>query len=155
MTKKIRSINCPYCKSKAKLVSGDIIYPRRRDLKSLKFYFCEPCHAYVGTHKRASDRFYEPLGTLANEETRKARSEAHAVFDILWRNKHMKRSEAYQWLAEKLSIPVEKCHIGSSDVKTCALITELSKIKLASLKRKMIDKRLVKLWDHLKTSKNV
>lgn len=143
--KKVRNVICQYCGNETKLVGGDVIYPHRSDLSNSKFYLCEQCNAYVGTHKRPNDDYYEPLGTLANEETRKARKEAHAVFDMLWRKDFMKRSEAYKWLAKKLNIPIEKCHIGSSDVNTCILITEISRAKLISVKKEMTKSKLKKL----------
>lgn len=139
---KFEKIICQYCGKKAKLVDGEIIYPHRLDLKKLKFYLCEPCNAFVGTHKNKSGNCYKPLGALANLETRNARRDAHAVFDVLWRKKYMTRSEAYKWLSNKLGIPPEKCHIGESDVYTCTLITEVSKAKLMLMKKEEIQEKL-------------
>lgn len=152
--KKDINIICPYCNNKAKLVDGDIIYPHRSDLKKLKFYFCEPCNAFVGTHKVKSGAYYKPLGTLANTETRNARRDAHAVFDVLWRKKYMTRSEAYKWLGNKLGLTPEKCHIGESDIYTCGLIIEMSKVKLAEIRRKETKAKLDNLGKLYGKSKN-
>lgn len=100
---------CIECANTAKLVTGQRIYPHRRDLYSRHFYLCQ-CGAYCGTHKGTT----RPLGYPCGPETRKARSAAHAAFDPLWRGKSapMRRDEAYKWLAGKLGIPRGDCHIG-------------------------------------------
>jgi len=59
-------MKCDYCQQQAKLVTGDIIYPHRPDLYSKKIWHCEPCRAWVGTHKGT----VKPLGRLANAELR-------------------------------------------------------------------------------------
>lgn len=42
--------NCPYCGNPAQFVTGEVIYPHRKDLHDKKFYACPPCDAYVGCH---------------------------------------------------------------------------------------------------------
>ena len=88
---------CPYCSSEAQKVSGEKIYPHRRDH--------DP--AYVGTHKDG-----KPFGTLADAETRKARSLAHQDFDKIWKDGLLSRSEAYEVLSTHMNLPPEKTHIG-------------------------------------------
>lgn len=116
-----RLVKCPYCDMKADLVSGEAIYPHRKDLRDLKFYRCEPCGAYVGCHKGTTN----PLGRLADAELREAKMAAHAVFDPIWRSGLMKRTEAYQWLAGQLGIDPKDCHIGMFDVDTCCLVASI------------------------------
>ena len=117
------SVNCPYCENDAELVTGQDVYPHRWDLASLKFWRCQPCGAYVGCHKR--NRKYggkrdEPLGRLADAELRKAKSRAHRAFDPRWKGgPQWARKEAYAWLAVRLKIDPEKCHIGEFDVAMC------------------------------------
>lgn len=106
---------CPYCQELSKLVGGEELYPHRPDLYSLVFYKCRPCEAYVGCHKGT----VQPLGRLANAELRLLRSNAHALFDPLWKRGDMKRSEAYAWLANQLGIAGELCHIGMFDEEHC------------------------------------
>ena len=106
---------CPYCGKFSKLVTGEQIYPHRKDLFNMSFYSCQPCDAYVGTHKGT----IKPLGRLANKELRIAKSAAHRAFDPLWKYGDMKRKEAYKWLAEVLSINVKDCHIGMFDIEMC------------------------------------
>jgi len=112
----MRAINCNYCGKAAQLVTGDVIYPHREDLYSLKFYLCNSCDAYVGCHKN-SDAV--PLGRLANAELRKAKSAAHAAFDPIWKSGKMTRNKAYELLAKSLRLDKKHCHIGMFDVETC------------------------------------
>lgn len=114
---------CPYCDTPAQLVSGDKIYPHRRDLHHRKFWRCRRCDAYVGTHP--SSKKHKPLGRLANRELRQAKVAAHEAFDWLWRSGKLPRSEAYKWLASKLGIPVNKCHIGYFDEAQCTKVVSV------------------------------
>lgn len=115
-------ITCDYCSETAKKVNGLKIYPHRPDLKDLVFWMCEPCNAYVGTHKNSSDA--KPLGRLANAELRKARNLAHAKFDPLWRSGAFRRSEAYLKLAKFIGIEPPKCHIAWFDIEKCKKVLE-------------------------------
>lgn len=132
----MKSVVCPYCQSKSKLVGGDVIYPRRPDLKSLKFWHCTPCDAYVGCHKEGarvetkngleiSDGTI-PLGRLADAALRRAKRTAHAAFDPIWSNGLMKRKSAYSWLAKEMKINVHDCHIGDFTVAQCELVVKLA-----------------------------
>lgn len=114
---------CPYCKNFSRQVTGKTLYPHRKDLHKLKFYQCVPCDAYVGCHG-ISDR---PLGRLANCELRSAKSAAHRMFDAIWKNSHMSRSDAYSWLSRKLGIAGSDTHIGMFDVAQCERTVECSR----------------------------
>lgn len=110
------AIDCHYCRQPAQLVGGDQIYPHRPDLADLKFWRCVPCGAWVGVHKGTEN----PLGILAKAELRKLKSRVHAIFDPQWRsNPMMSRSKAYRWLAKKLGIPKEECHVGMFNEARC------------------------------------
>ena len=117
-------MKCPYCNAEAKLVTGVDIYPHRPDLACLNFWLCTPCDAYVGCHKGST----RPLGRLANATLRHARSRAHAAFDVLWKTKKMRRSEAYLWLANQLGLPFERTHIGEFDEPMCTRVEEVCKV---------------------------
>lgn len=119
---------CIECGSTAALVTGERIYPHRRDLYDRHFYLCQ-CGAYCGTHKGTTD----PLGYPCGPETRKARSAAHAAFDPLWRGNGapMRRAGAYGWLARRLGIEREACHIGMMDEVTALQAAAVSTAKLA------------------------
>lgn len=118
---------CPYCFKPAELVGGSTIYPHRPDLFGLKFWNCSACDAYVGCHKKGAwitERKQHsdgtlPLGRLANAELRRVKGWAHDAFDPLWRNGIMSRRDAYAWLAGRLGIQTQDCHIGMFDVAQC------------------------------------
>lgn len=112
---------CPVCGAKPVLVTGADIYPRRLDLKDKAFWRCPKRHSYVGCHPRTT----KPLGTLATEEIRRARRVAHKLFDNLWKLRKCTRRGAYAWLAGKLNIPVDKCHIALFAVDKCKLVIRI------------------------------
>ena len=69
---------------------------------------CLSCEAYVGLHPFTA----VPMGTLADERTRKARKECKAPFESLHHSGRLTRTEAYQRLAAKMGIPLDECHFG-------------------------------------------
>lgn len=115
---------CPYCNRSAQCVSGDVIYPHRPDLAHKWFWQCKPCGAYCGCHGMTQ----KPLGTLADAALRKARSMAHDAFDPIWklgqRKRLFTRTQAYAWLAGKLGVDQEHCHIGMFDLRQCSMVRE-------------------------------
>ena len=113
-------VKCPYCSSSAKKVSGDVIYPHRKDLNGKEFYLCQPCGAYVGCHADG-----KPYGRLANSELRKHRMMAHGLFDRIWKDGGVSRSSAYQWLAAKMGLNTSDCHIGMFDVDKCKEVIQI------------------------------
>jgi hypothetical protein len=116
---------CPYCGKESKLVTGETLYPHRKDLYSLQFYLCSQCDAYVGCHPGSN----RPLGRLANKELREAKSAAHRVFDLIWKTGKMTRFNAYGWLANQLGIKRSNCHIGEFDVDKCKAVIEACGIR--------------------------
>lgn len=109
--------NCSYCFREAKLVTGNVIYPHRRDLHHRKFWLCPgSCHAWVGCHPGTDN----PLGRLANAELRAAKQSVHAIFDPLWKSGAMKRKDAYAWLAGRLGIHPGRCHVGEFTLEQCS-----------------------------------
>lgn len=132
----MNKVICPYCNSEAVIVKGDKIYPHRPDLKMLNFWYCDNGHnpAYVGCHKISIQHGYtgeEPLGRLADAKLRRWKSKAHAAFDPLWKEGIFKsRNRAYNWLANKLQISKEECHIGMMSVKQCRQVIEVCNERL-------------------------
>ncbi len=116
---------CIECRKLAVLVTGQAIYPHRPDLHDRPYYRCE-CGAYVGCHPGTE----VPLGYPAGPLTRKARGEAHAVFDPLWKRKAVRdkisrgkaRGAGYKWLADQIGIPYADCHISMMDSATCSRV---------------------------------
>jgi len=119
--------SCPYCNKRLLLAKGDEVYLHRSDLKDKDFWACWNCEAWVGCHPGT----IKPMGPAANKATRKARSDAHAAFDPLWRpskkgvQKSRRRREAYQWLASRLKIEAKKCHIGMMNIQQCRQVIEI------------------------------
>jgi len=73
------------------------------------------------------------MGPVANSELRKARTDAHAAFDPLWRLRYMERNAAYKWLAEQMGIEKEKAHIGHFDIDQCMMARAVSREKMQEL----------------------
>jgi hypothetical protein len=105
---------CPICNKDAELVYGSIIYPKRKDLRELPFYRCsDHLDYYVGCHKGT----IKSLGVLANLEHRHLKRLCHWYFDPLWKNKLIKRNQAYKVLSEKTGITREECHFGMMNIE--------------------------------------
>jgi hypothetical protein len=120
---------CPYCGKESEAVSGDVVYPHREDLYFKTFYRCKPCDAYVGCHPGT----VKPLGRLANAELRSAKQQAHNAFDPTWQGGGANaRKIAYRWLALKLGVHPDDCHIGMMDKETCLKVVEICKKKVSA-----------------------
>lgn len=112
---------CDYCGEDAALVVGAAVYPHRHDLRDLPFWHCRMCSAWVGCHSGT----ITPLGRLADAHLRAAKQRAHAAFDPLWKGGRMKRGQAYSWLAGKLNIAKQECHIGMFTEEQCDRVVEV------------------------------
>lgn len=97
-------------------------------------WVCPKCGSMVGCHKNSSR--FAPMGRPADEETRRARIQAHEAFDTLWgetlksmpgRNGEL-RQYAYIWLAFELRVNPRKCHIGEFDAETCRRVVAACKL---------------------------
>ena len=117
---------CPHCGNEVEIIENSAIYGRSYGDWPWS-YHCSYCDAYVGMHPFTN----LPLGTLATRELRELRKQVKKVFNPIWENiweeKHMSRSLAYSWLADKLGIPKSKCHVGWFDVETCKRAIEVCK----------------------------
>ena len=113
----MEKVICPYCEKPAPLVTGKVLYPHRPDLWKKRFYRCADCDAHVGCHPGSE----KALGIPAGQALRKARMRAHAAFDPMWKGRRGRghRRTAYQWLAMKLGIKRDKCHIGQFTEQQC------------------------------------
>ncbi|NGX85055.1 zinc-finger-containing protein [Aequorivita sp. KMM 9714] len=123
---------CPYCKCETKLVSGDEVYPHRTNddprpkFLDKKYYMCLlNSNHYVGTY---SDNITS-LGRLADTELRKLKNQGHNTFDPLWKTKNIFQSQklAYDWLSEKMELPLELTHFGMFTVEQCKRAIEFCK----------------------------
>lgn len=106
---------CNLCGGEVEYISNRRIYGR--SIGSGKCYRCKACGAYVGTHV---PRPKEALGVLSDDRMRTGKTFCHLLFDKRWksaRNKRKARTREYEWLAEKMGIPVCECHFGYFDLE--------------------------------------
>lgn len=86
--------------------------------------------------RRLSKRIDQGKGiTLspADLETRRARQDAHAAFDPLWRRKMAKegisktkaRGRGYKWLAAQIGMDPKHCHIGEMTAADAMRVVEV------------------------------
>lgn len=133
---------CPYCQRPARLHAMSNALYHGRDYGPA--WVCSPCGAWVGCHPGTTN----PLGRLADRDLRKAKQEAHAVFDPLWRAKQCRydltkrdaRNQGYRWLAFRLGISRDACHIGMFDLETCRRVVEICKPHADKIKEKSWEK---------------
>lgn len=125
---------CPYCNAAARLVTGDVIYPDvvTAAVAEALFWQCEPCDAYVGTHRNSKRA--APFGSLANKELRAMRRRVHVLLDPLWRSGDMTRAEAYAWLAKRLGMDERRTHVGMFREPECMAATLILEQRAADLR---------------------
>jgi hypothetical protein len=109
---------CPYCDKEAPWVENKAIYGKNYG-KSYMCYYCKECQAWVGCHNNTKN----PLGTMANYETREWRKQAHDAFDPMWKLGRVSRDEAYRRLNTAFG---REIHIGESDIETCKRIVMIA-----------------------------
>ena len=75
-------------------------------------YLCDNCGASVGVHDTKNKK---PLGRFANAELKDLKMKAHALFDIYWQKRGLKRTDCYGYLASKLGLMLRETHFGWFD----------------------------------------
>lgn len=113
---------CRYCGPEfpVVLIENSQIYKRNYG-EWPYLYHCKNCDSYVGLHPHTD----LPLGTLANRELRDARKTGKTQFIRFMEIGDYNRSESYEWLADKLGIPVNECHWSWFEVETCKRAEEV------------------------------
>lgn len=86
-----------------------------------RFFGCSSYPQCRGTHG-AHQATGEPLGIPADEPTKKARMAVHAVFDRIWKDRHLPRNDAYRLLQELTSKSADKAHISMFTQAECAAV---------------------------------
>ena len=116
---------CPNCGGAVELVNNCEIYGREYGDWPFAYRCLEKtCNSYVGLHPKTDI----PLGTLANKETRVARSQAKQMFLSVWEvNSLDSKNSAYRWLAEKIGIDPPQCHFGWFGIPQCNRVIEVCK----------------------------
>jgi|SRR5271157_2853953 len=99
--------NCPDCESPMEL--GQDKYGRA--------YLCTRpgCRGRHSVHQVTG----LPMGVPADARVRRLRSEAHEVFDRIWKTKKMTRSQAYAWMIKKMVVHPDNAHIGQFTAEQC------------------------------------
>lgn len=119
MTKvKAHDLQCPECGAPMRL--------RMPSGFGNVWYGCSTFPKCRGSHGAHPDG--TPLGVPANAATKKARIEAHAWFDQLWKECGFSRKQAYSMLADQLGVAI--IHIGEQDIEGCNKVIEASKVLL-------------------------
>lgn len=83
-------------------------------------YICSACGSYVGLHPNTDI----PLGTLADEQTRKARVYVKDFFHRWMKVHGLRRSEAYKALSVRTGIRKAECHFGMFNIDRCNRVLE-------------------------------
>lgn len=116
-----QTMRCPYCGGKVVFRSADGVYKENKFQTML--YACSnypKCDAYV----RVKPGTKKPVGTLADAKLRALRTEAHFYFDQIYESGYMTKTQAYQWLAYKVSAPLSQAHIGYMREYYCQKVIE-------------------------------
>jgi hypothetical protein len=116
---------CRYCGEEAQLMFGRDLFGEGRRLERKRYWVCERCDARVGCHGESR----EPMGELADASLRKLRSKAHKFFDRMWQQGHKTRNSAYFWLAEKMGLTRNECHIANFDEEDCRKVIAICQQK--------------------------
>ncbi|WP_341519877.1 zinc-finger-containing protein [Pseudomonas sp. G.S.17] len=112
---------CRYCGGDVELVCNSQIYNGRSYGEWPYAYLCSDCKAYVGLHPSTDI----PLGTLAANQLRKDRNASKDLFHQLKELRGFSRNQAYQWLSERMGVPVSECHFGWFEPEQCAAASSI------------------------------
>ena len=102
-----------------------------RESKGRPFYGCTRWPTCTGTHSAHPDG--RPQGIPADKATRKARTDAHRFFDLLWKpGEHgqkpkMTRAKAYAWLRKHMQLSESEAHFSRFDQAQCEKAVTLIK----------------------------
>lgn len=118
---------CPKCKKDGEWVDNIEVYGRRYG-KSYMCYYCRDCDTYVGCHNNTRN----PLGEMADKETREARKKAHEVIDPLWRSGRYSRKLVYERLSEAFGHDV---HIAQADKDYCEEVIKTANLIFKELEQ--------------------
>jgi ssDNA-binding Zn-finger/Zn-ribbon topoisomerase 1 len=110
-------VKCPDCGSPMVLrETTRFLYPKSGQPR--RFYGCSKypqCRATHGAHPNGN-----PCGIPGDASTKKARIEAHNVFDTLWKSGRMTRPQAYQVMQELMGLPESQAHIAMFNREQCS-----------------------------------
>lgn len=107
------------------------------------------CYGAHGAHQETG----APLGEPGDRKTRRARKVAHASFDRLWRRGYFTRAQAYRWLADRLKLTEDECHIGRFTIEQCGEVQRVVDYFYSNHPAKLqrrLPRREVSKWDRNK-----
>ena len=58
----------------------------------------------------------------------------HVIFDRLWKDGGMSRTQAYKWLAHEMNLTKQEAHIGNFTVAQCLTVQMLAEAKITANK---------------------
>ena len=126
---KTADVTCPYCGGLATFMPDSSTLYNGRDFGAV--YHCAAGHepAWVGVHKGT----LKPLGRLADRALRRAKQDAHAAFDPMWKTvmerdaigQNEARKRGYAWLAGQMGLPPEGMHVGMLDIEQCQRVVAI------------------------------
>lgn len=99
------------------------------------FYGCKGFPKCQATHGAHTDG--RPLGIPGDADTKRARMTAHAVFDRIWKEKYMRRGEAYAWMSEEMGLGEGEAHIGRFNMEQCERLIAIVDAYFDSKPKKM------------------
>ena len=117
----MKAVRCGVCGSRMELMESEQF--RHKDGRPRKFYVCSNilfCSARHGAHSDG-----RPLGIPGDEETKRARIDAHEALDRVCKKQGWSRNRGYAWLAQKMSLTRKACHMGKMDKSQCQLVVEI------------------------------
>jgi len=95
-----------------------------RESKHGPFYGCSRFPDCRGAHGAHQDG--RPKGKPGNAATRRARIEAHRLFDQIWKLKLVRnRGAAYQWMRNAMGLRKHEAHIGEFSIDQCEKLLKL------------------------------
>jgi len=103
---------------------------RYKDGSPRPFFGCSQfpdCKASHGAHPDG-----KPLGRPGTPEEKKARHEAHLVFDAMAERLGLSKKARYKWLQVKINLPAEQAHIGNFGVEECGKLIALCETEASS-----------------------
>lgn len=125
----MNKIFCCCCEKEveAELITGDVAYRGRHDLKNKKFWRCPTCHEFVGCHPNSE----KPLGTIPTKKLKYARLKIHEILDPLWRQGKYSRGGIYSKISKFLGY---QYHTGEiNDIETARKVYRF----ILSIKREL------------------
>ena len=80
-------------------VSGERVYPHLPSLFLKRFWQCDGCGNFVGTHEKGTQAG-QPLGCIPTPQIKKIRMAIHNKLDPIWKCRVMSRTAVYKLMSK-------------------------------------------------------